>query len=186
LHAGIYRNTQVFDEMYNLFSDEVKKNAKETSIFHYIEKYSEPELPPFWSTIELLSFGQTVKLFNALSTENRNLVARTFKLDEKFLSSWMHGLTIVRNHCAHHSRLWNRDLTVKPRINQKQFKSYFVDSKRLYNQFIIIQILLNEVNPDSSWQERLFNLITEYKILPKNMGFPVDGEIKLRQIKVFR
>lgn len=185
LAPEMFYNKHSYEDIINMFEDEVKKNSRETSIYHYNTTYREPELPPFWSVIEILSFGQTVKLFKALSLENRKLVANTFSIDETLLSSWMHGLAVIRNHCAHHSRLWNRDLTLKPKIG-KRYKTFFVDTNRIYNQLIILQILLNNINPDSSWQDRLKELINEYKILPKNMGFPTDWEIKLEAIRKFK
>lgn len=182
LNQKMYHNDQSYREILKMFNDEVEKNKRETSIYHYKNSYHTPELPPFWSTIELLSFGQTVKLFKALSLGNRNLVAGSFNIDETVLSSWMHGLAVIRNHSAHHSRLWNRDLTFKPKISKK-FKTFFVDNRRIYNQFVILQIILNNVNPESAWLNRLIDLISEYNILPKNMGCPKDWEIKLQAIK---
>ncbi|WP_349293799.1 Abi family protein [Marinobacter sp. M3C] len=35
------------------------------------------------------------------------------------LQSWLHTLTIVRNICAHHARLWNRELGIKPELPKK-------------------------------------------------------------------
>ena len=185
LNPKLYSTEQTCREIISMFEDEVKKNSRETSIYHYKKYYQEPELPPLWSVIELLSFGQTVKLFRSLSLTNRKIIARTFDIDETLLSSWMHGLSVIRNHCAHHSRLWNRDLTLKPKIG-KRFKVFFTDNSRIFNQFIILQIILNNVNPDSSWQDILIELINEYKILPKNMGFPDDWKTKLSEIQKFR
>lgn len=184
LNQRLFYSDLTHQEIINMFNDEFKKNSRETSIYHYKNTYKEPGLPPLWSIIELLSFGQTVKLFKSLSLENKNIISRTFNIDETLLSSWMHGLSVIRNHCAHHSRLWNRDLTLKPKV-AKTYKEYFVDNNRLFNQFIILQIILNNVNPDSSWKDRLIELIREYKILPKNMGFPDDWEAKMSQIIKF-
>jgi len=182
LNPDIYRDSEhARAKIFKIYREEVEKNERETSIYHYRKKYDSPESPPFWATIELLAFGQTVKLFKTLNVHNRNLVSNTFGIDETLLSNWMHGLSIIRNHCAHHSRLWNRDLTVILKIPKKD-KTYFVDNKRLYNQFLVLQILLNNVNPDSSWFERLTSLLSEYDIQPKNMGFPDDWETRLLKI----
>nr|WP_245153128.1 Abi family protein [Xanthomonas oryzae] len=32
------------------------------------------------------------------------------------LKSWLHALTSIRNICAHHSRLWNRELGIRPEL----------------------------------------------------------------------
>jgi len=39
---------------------------------------------------------------------DRNAIAHAYDLDEVNLTSFLHHLSIVRNHCAHHARLWKR------------------------------------------------------------------------------
>jgi abortive infection bacteriophage resistance protein len=47
-------------------------------------------------------------LHNLRIPRDRQIVADAYGLDEKVLTSFVHHLTIVRNHCAHHGRVWNR------------------------------------------------------------------------------
>jgi abortive infection bacteriophage resistance protein len=35
------------------------------------------------------------------------------------LASWLHTLTFIRNCCAHHSRLWNRELSIRLGIERQ-------------------------------------------------------------------
>ncbi|WGT25886.1 Abi family protein [Pseudomonas marginalis] len=35
------------------------------------------------------------------------------------MQSWLHTLTTIRNMCAHHSRLWNRELGIRPELPRK-------------------------------------------------------------------
>ena len=45
-------------------------------------------------------------------------VARQFNLPQhEVLESWMRSVTVLRNCCAHHSRLWNRYLSNAPQMN---------------------------------------------------------------------
>ena len=45
-------------------------------------------------------------------------VARQFNLPQhEVLESWMRSVTVLRNCCAHHSRLWNRYLSYAPQMN---------------------------------------------------------------------
>nr|WP_303119303.1 Abi family protein [uncultured Prevotella sp.] len=45
-------------------------------------------------------------------------VARQFNLPQhEVLESWMRSVTVLRNRCAHHSRLWNRYLSNAPQMN---------------------------------------------------------------------
>jgi abortive infection bacteriophage resistance protein len=97
--------------------------------------------------------------------------------------SWMHCLSVLRNNCAHYSRLWNRDFTLTPKSFHKNYEQYFVSgNKRLFNYLITLQILLSKVNPTSSWLVKFKELIDEHKIDINQMGFPEDWEKRLNQI----
>lgn len=43
--------------------------------------------------------------------KDRNVVAKLYGLDEVNLTSFLYQLVTMRNLCAHHSRLWNRNFT---------------------------------------------------------------------------
>ncbi|MFZ4631677.1 MAG: Abi family protein [Patescibacteria group bacterium] len=166
----------------NIITENIDK-SRELSILHYKETYCDPVLPPIWTTLEILSFGQCCHIYNSLKKEYRNKISRSFGEDEKFINNWMLCSSLLRNHCAHYSRLWNRTLTYTPKMNHDSYKKYFNNgNKRIYNYLVVLQILLNEINPTSSWLDKLKELINEYKINVKQMGFPEDWENKLKEI----
>ena len=163
-------------------TDEVDK-SRELSIQHYKETYSEPTLPPIWTALEILSFGQCVYICKSLKKEFRNKISRSFGEDEQFITSWLLCSSLLRNHCAHYSRLWSRELTYTPKMGHNLYGKYFnKGNKRLYNYLVVLQILLNEINPTSSWLEKLKEYINEYKINVRQMGFPDDWETNLSAI----
>ncbi len=178
----LFRDEFLYNEIQQMFIDEVRK-SKEISIEHYQQKYTEPSLPPIWTLVEILSFGQTVKFVKSLKREYKNTVARTFLADEQFVMSWMHSLSVLRNNCAHHSRLWNRELVFTPRMDHRKYVKFFADDNRLYNHLVVLQIILNEVNPTSSWLDKLSQLITEHDIDVVNMGFPTDWHNRLSALQ---
>lgn len=79
-------------------------------ITEHFRKYSEPDLPPVWKTLEVISMGTLSKLYSNFSVSAaKHAVAREFGLNHhKFLRSWLECLAVLRNCCAHHSRLSNR------------------------------------------------------------------------------
>ncbi|MGB3519772.1 MAG: Abi family protein [Elainellaceae cyanobacterium] len=86
--------------------------SKEAFILHLTDKYDE-DLPPIWATVEVMTFGQLSNWYsNTRQRQDRNAIAAGYGLDEKILTSLLHHLTIVRNICAHHARLWNREFPV--------------------------------------------------------------------------
>ena len=79
-------------------------------------KYTDP-LPPSWMMLEISSFGSLSSLFQNLNSgSDKRIIAAYFGLDDGTFISWLHHLTYVRNICAHHSRLWNRKMSIRPRI----------------------------------------------------------------------
>lgn len=88
---------------------EVSRSHDDFIIEHF-HKYNEPDLPPVWKTLEVISIGTLSKLYaNFLAVAAKHAVAREFSLrHHQFLRSWLECLAVLRNCCAHHSRLSNR------------------------------------------------------------------------------
>ena len=92
-------------------------DSKELFIQHYKKKYTNPKNPPSWMVTEILSFGQLSRLYkNLITTDAKKRVAEYFSVTVPVLESWIEHLVYIRNICAHHSRLWNRIMTVSATI----------------------------------------------------------------------
>lgn len=154
--------------------------SEEVFIKHYKRKYSDPELPPVWEVCEIMSLGTLSRWFTNLRPKGtRAAIARTYSLDERVLQSFIRQLTYVRNVCAHHNRLWNRQFSVTmklPRTKPAELVESFHDggNRRLYNTLVMLAWMLDVVSPKHRWKQRLFALVSEHGIDASEMGFPVD------------
>lgn len=77
------------------------------------------ETPPLWDAMEVLSLGTVSKMYSLLAdTDVCHKVARSFSYpNARFAQSVFHSLTVVRNICAHHARVWNRtNVQVPPTV----------------------------------------------------------------------
>ena len=85
-------------------------------IKQHFDKYDVPDMPPAWKTLEVASFGVLSKLYqNTCDPEVNKRVSDDFQIPAyKFLRSWMKCLTVVRNNCALHARLWNQRFPFAP------------------------------------------------------------------------
>jgi len=115
------------------FQKIIKKNcdSKRPEVFikHYKEKYHAPPNPPSWMCIELLTIGEISRLYCGLKqNKDKQEIANFFGLHYTVFSSWLHTLTYVRNICAHHARLWNRELAIRPDILLKPRRNWIRDS----------------------------------------------------------
>lgn len=141
-------------------------------ILHYYSNYEDPDLPPSWMVFETLSFGTVSNIFNNLKPDKQKIIAKNFNMHHEVLASWIHSISHLRNLVAHHSRLWNRIFTIKPKI-AKRYSTELADNSRFYAQAVILQILLSSTAHRSQWAKRLFQLLEEYRnTQSKELGFP--------------
>ena len=106
----------------------------------------------------------------------RKKIAREFKQPEPVFVSWLHALTATRNTCAHHGRLWNKELAVKP-VLPNAWKAQGISNRRLYVIALIIQTMFMEVSPDSQWKERLKAHFNAYPAVDlSQMQFPAGWQ----------
>lgn len=159
------------------------RRSRETFAEHYRVQYPHLNTPPIWVACELMTLGHLSRwLQNLRLPRDRQAVADAYRLDEKVLVSFVHHLTIVRNHCAHHGRVWNRKHSLKMRIPGKkpaglseQFNT--VQDRHLYNTLTMLAYLMGIISPRSTWRQRLTALIKGApQIDVVDMGFPARWE----------
>ena len=192
-----YLDHELFDTRYNhnWLLDELGKkvNSRDAEVFldSYRRKYPDsPEHPPFWMALELLSFRQISILFaNLRNSEDQKQISSHFGFPFVVLKSWFRALSDLRNHCAHHARVWNRVFGSSPVWPRKAPKYWiFVPDRisvpfhpeqsinprrRLYFQLVIIVTLLRKVSPTSQWAEKLKALLKQHPTVSRtHMGFP--------------
>jgi abortive infection bacteriophage resistance protein len=158
-------------------AEEVKR-SEETFIRHLISSYSEP-LPPVWAVCEVMSTGLLSRWFNSLKPmPTRRAIASVYGVDEKVLQSWLHHLSLVRNFCAHHSRLWNREFSVTPEVPKKRPANlageFRQPSRKIYNTLLIILHFMEVIAPRHHWRARLKETISQHEIPVAMMDFPED------------
>ncbi len=179
LDSAIARNYHKWENDLERLTQEVLR-SDEAFIKDYLKKYQQPKLPPIWSVCEVMSLGTLSRwVSNLKPMKTRRNIASTYGLDEKVLQTFTHHLTYVRNICAHHSRLWNRQLTVTmqlPRAKPGRLSGSFnaAETRKIYNTLVMLAWILDIVCPGHSWRIRLFNLMQKHEIDTTYMGFPPD------------
>lgn len=160
-------------------TDEVNR-SDETFIRHFKENYTEA-LPPVWAVCEVMSLGQLSRWYNNLKPmPTRRAIAIAYAVDEKVLQSWLHHLTHVRNFCAHHSRLWNREFTITPLLPQHKpvglAAQFNAGSREIYNTLVILLYAMDLMAPHHHWRARLKTLLSRHAIDVGVMDFPAGWE----------
>ena len=104
---------------------------------------------------------------------------------DSILGSYMHSMTIIRNLCAHGSRIYNRLFEQKPSLN-KQEKALLIkddngqiDNAHFYGFLLIMRRLLS---PDdfTEMKNSIILLTKKYPFVRMDYyGFRSDWQIKL-------
>jgi abortive infection bacteriophage resistance protein len=149
--------------------------SKEAFAIHFSTKYGdEHDGLPIWMVTELMTMGQLFTLVRGLPKGMLKSIAKSYSLAAPVLFSWLGTLHAVRNICAHHSRLWNKELGYKPTFPESPewTSPVAVSDRRIFGVLTILKYMMDRIAPQSSWPQRLVQLIGEYPEIPRrDMGF---------------
>lgn len=165
------------EELKTLIKRETKiehHDEKQVPVFilHYRKKYNHPKYPPSWMVFECLSIGQVSRILSKINNSYLVYIAENFSVPKTLLTSWIHAISILRNFCAHHSRVWNRVFGINPKI-RKEEKEHIISNNRFYVHALAIQIILKNIYRDTEWKENLERLFNEHPDIDiEKMGFP--------------
>lgn len=183
LKDGSEKEVDVYGDIQRHISEQLSNNQAELFIEHYRETYDEPVNPPSWMCVEVMYFNQLSKIFSNLAErKDRVAIAKSFGLPPDEFVSWLHTMNYVRNLCAHHARLWNRDIKIVPALLKFSKSKVWVSNpetlqrSKIYYFLCMINYMLQTVNVNSTFTLRLKNLINEYRPKISAMGFPEKWE----------
>ena len=163
------------------------KRSREVFIAHYKKTYQEyPDLP-IWVATEVMSFGALSRMLEGLDKPDQKRISARYGLQPLTLASCVHHLVYVRNLCAHHSRLWDRDWAIKPDLPAGKLWAPPVlpDNTQLFASLLIQSTLLRHIPAEQNftrdWRQRVQRLIgTQLPACPdplKKMGLTTDWQV---------
>ena len=185
-NSTIFQNTHAFNKTISAIKEEVTR-SKEIFIKEHIKKYKEDvRFPPAWKTLELTSFGTLSKIYGNLKNtiRSKDIIAEEFgAVNHTYLPSWLQSIVQIRNYCAHHSRLWNRNLPVSPKILNKPPHKWVYElptnTQKIYAHLCIMRYVLNVIDPENTFALKLDELLKRYpSVDPKAMGFISDWKLE--------
>lgn len=167
--------------------DDKARDSKEEFTGHFRTKYPQSFMP-VWVAVELLDFGPLSRLLSGMRRHDvRNIAATCGVPDRDLLTSWVRALSVVRNVCAHHARLWNKPLVDQPRLPKRgvvplldHLAASPHGNRRVYAACAIARYLLLLINPRTQWSDRLKASMGTFPVnpyvTPTVMGFPQGWE----------
>ena len=167
-----YKKRSTFNKVLKLYRFDRKLRFK--------QKYSEP-YPPAWELAEILPLGVITRIYgNIRDFRVQKRIAKRFDLNIPVFVSWMTILTLTRNSCCHHARVWNREYTIKALRMKKMQRPWInnnIGQNRIFFNLTIIKYFLDIISPSNHLKQNLQELFRKYPSADrKAMGFPSDWE----------
>ena len=123
LNTSYFINSNKHKEIIDKANQQINQRLPhEAYLKHFIKELHQDI--PLWAYVDLLTISDISFLYS-ISTQNvKDAVARTFGFamnkGAAIIGSYMHSMTIIRNLCAHGSRIYNRLFEQKPSLNKKE------------------------------------------------------------------
>ena len=163
------------------------------SILKSVSYGDEHKFLPVFRVTEIMSFGSLFTLFRGIAFSEKKQIARRYGVMAPVMDNWIKTLNYIRNICAHHGRLYNKELSIRPMIpkavnNPEWHSPLQINNRHLFSIITILNYLLKEIAPQSNWFQRFTDLLEKYDdISVQDMGFPEDwmkhkiwnGELKI-------
>ena len=142
------------------FKNKIKKYLLTTTNKEIARKLNDEkkDYPPVWLLINILTFGDLVKLIELLSTSKLKKLAKQYgDISGEQLLSWLKTLNLVRNLCAHNSNLVDLKLKTTPKIHSSWQDILYINKKgkytnRLASVLCIVDKLLGKIDSEYNFK----------------------------------
>jgi abortive infection bacteriophage resistance protein len=133
--------------------------------------------PPIWLATEAFTLSTISKMYRLLDDQTiRHAIARGFGYpNARFAETTFHSLTVLRNLCAHHARLWHRaDIQYAPPVlNRLQTDP----DKSIYHRtpwawITILADIVARIDHNTGYHDRLWTLIDDHPALIDGLKHP--------------
>lgn len=157
--------------------------SDEKFIKHYLSTYTDPDLPPLWAIAESLTIGQLVRwITNTSSAKVKTAISADMGLpNQEVMKGVIQSVAYVRNVCAHHFRLWNKQLVKRPPIVHRLDKDIVTylhkgqkqPENKVYNFIVVLLYLMDRQKSLSHLRQDIVSVVrcADNQIL-EGMGFP--------------
>lgn len=154
-----------------------QQRSKEDFMIYYKSKYSRSKYVPIWMMVELLPFGDLSRFYEAY--KKNKAISKDYNLSPNILCSWLHRLSLIRNYCAHNSRLWNRKYNRVALKSDWKYHSWFY----LEGTLFFLKYIMDYINSNYDFNEIKIHIEDFIKKYPqKAMDMGIDKPDKLKYL----
>lgn len=162
--------------------DSLQGKAKhEEYVKHFLMRYD--GAIPIWAAGEFMTMGCLIALFKLMIPRDARRIAQEFGVkNQDILHGWLKALNVMRNHCAHGARIWNRSTTYPPTalntsmVDDGLHHLVGADTNKVYFLAAVTAYLLRRVNQESRFGSDFKTAMKKFPVVqgmtPENtMGF---------------
>lgn len=173
----------VFEDWKNRYEKLASQAKEEDYVKHFILNYGGTY--PVWVATEFMDFGSLVRLYSLLELKDRLKIARSIGIkSDHLLHSWLKALNVLRNDCAHHNRVWNRETSTQPPKPSPKMVPRDdclhleqVSNSRLYFLAGLVAMLTTAIYKQTNWPRQFKTVAKKAEKIEavdafKLMGFP--------------
>ena len=174
-----FTNSVKFNHTLTLIDAEINR-SREDFIDHFRQTYSDA-YPPAWMLAEVLPLGVMTNIYSNIKVPRiKKSIAQKFGLQVAPFESWLTIVTLTRNSCCHHARVWNKQNTIRPMLPNRMSGAWLslpADPLRIYFNLCIIKYFLDIISPQNDMRDKMLRLLSDYPSIDlKAMGFPQDWQ----------
>ncbi|HEL9309313.1 TPA: Abi family protein [Listeria monocytogenes] len=166
-----FRRPEYYAKWLNKFYNSI--SYSDTNRELYIEWYKNEYNGkfPFWIVVELCNFNDISKFYSNLHIKVKKNVVKIYGYDAEYIQSWLHTVVLIRNICAHNGRLYNRTITVSPKLPKGTVR---LNVKRIFIVVYIFKFLCIDQREWEDFVNKIEKLIQKYQdsIELEMIGFP--------------
>ena len=174
-----FSNPSKFVHTMALIDTEINR-SREDFITHFKQTYSDP-YPPAWILAEVLPFGVMTNIYSNIKVPRiKKRIAQKFGLQVAPFESWLTIVTLTRNSCCHHARVWNKQNTIRPMLPNSLNGAWLTlptDTLRIYFDLCIIKYFLDTISPQNDMRDKMLQLLNNFPSVDITaMGFPQNWQ----------
>lgn len=192
-----FQNFELFNDSMALvktlsnLQEELERSKDVTIKSHFKNHKDDKRFPPAWKSLEQTSFGALSKLYGNLKStvKSKDTIAKELgAVNHTYLPSWLQSIAQIRNYCAHHSRLWNRNLPGTVKLLSKPPNPWIVKAQNvpkqhefihLYIHMCLMKYLINTIQPNNNFTSRLNDLFIKYpNVDPNALGMKPNWQLE--------
>lgn len=113
-----------------------------------------------------IAIGVITNVYSNIKNKKiKKRIAQSFGLQVAPFESWLTIITVTRNSCCHHARVWNRVFSIRATMPIRMSRSWITlptDPLKVYFDMCIIKYILDIISPNNDMLDKMNRLFATF------------------------